>query len=117
MEEYCHSLLEKYQKGEIVLEFYTNQFTTQDVRLQPEDMVLTHLMVRPEFRRLGVGEALTRERLKKAQEKKSTAAYVQCWEGSHVVSLYHKLEFLPIIRFGPAYVDGEASTVLGKSLS
>ncbi len=100
-------------KGEVIVQFYENAFTRDEVVVQDKDMYFSALAVHPDYRSKGIGEALTKKRIEIAKEKGSSAIFVHCWEGGHVSRLYEKLGFLPIIKDGPTFPDGAAKKVMG----
>ncbi|MEK6968992.1 MAG: GNAT family N-acetyltransferase [Nanoarchaeota archaeon] len=103
--------------GEAFIEYFENDFTLTDrVKVCDEDVILTHLSVISDARRMGIGQALTKARLRIAKKKGATAAYVNCWEAGAVHKLYEKLGFHSIIRAGPDYRDGSAGRMMGLLL-
>jgi len=107
---------EQLGKGEASVTIYENELTQKGVEVLDNDMYFSELGVHPEFRRRGVGEALTHTRIKIARELNCSAIYVSCWEAGHVSKMYEKLGFFPILRGEPRYNDGHAEKVMGLLL-
>ena len=117
--KYLESWLLENQKqkgGEIVLEFYDNEFTQNSFRWNKGDIFLCELVVHPDFRRRGIGEQLARERIGIAKRLGSSAVYLSCQLGRHSIPLYRKLGFSQIIKWGPVYGNGSAALEMGKLL-
>lgn len=111
-------LLENQEQdgGEIVLEFYDNEFTQNSFKGNRDDMFLCELVVHPDFRKRGIGEQLAKERIDIAKRLGSSAVYVSCQLGRYSISLYQKLGFSSIIKWGPVYGNGSAALEMGKLL-
>ena len=107
---------EELGKGEASAIIYENELTKGNIDVLGIDMYLSELAVHPKFRWRGIGKALTRERIRLAKELKSSAIYVNCWEGNTVSKMYEKLGFLPILRMGPEFKDGSAEKEMGLLL-
>lgn len=109
--------LQKEYGGEAFVEYFENVFTQTDkIDVHDKDMLLTHISVVPNFRRMGIAQALTEAKLKIAEKEGSIAVYVNCWEAGMVSKLYEKLGFHSIIRAGPSYCDGSAMRMMGLIL-
>jgi len=114
--EHLTELQQEYG-GEVFIKYFENVFTlTEEIDVHDEDMILTHISVVPDFRRMGIGQALTEARLRIAKKEDATAAYVGCWEAGMVSKLYKKLGFHSIILAGPSYHDGSAMKMMGLLL-
>ena len=79
-------------------------------------MYFSEIAVDPEFRGRGIGKMLAKKRIGVAKKSECSAIYVSCWEGGYISKLYEKLGFLPIIKAGPRYKDGNAEKVMCKLL-
>jgi len=105
-----------HQNGELVLEFFDSKFSRGDFCVLDSDISFTSMVVPPKYQRQGLGRLLIRERVKIAKDKGASAIYVSCWEGGPSKHVYSKEGFEKIIRYGPAYPDGQAVTAMGLVL-
>jgi GNAT superfamily N-acetyltransferase len=103
-------------KGRIVVDLFENQFTQPDFELNENDFYFTDLTIHANYRKMGIGSELILHRIKIVKELGARAIFVDCWGGDKVHQLYEKNGFLPIIRLGPTYNDGNASTTMGLLL-
>jgi len=113
LRNYWEQAQKELGKGEVVIEHFSNEFTQEGIEIKDSDLIFTGLAVHLDFRRRSIGTELAKKRIEIAREKGSSAIYVECWEGGNVSELYAKLGFLPILKGGPKYYDGNAQKVMG----
>lgn len=103
--------------GDFVMECYDNEFTQNEIEIKDSDTFFNNIIVLEKFRQNGIGTELIKKRIQIAKENDSSAIYADCWEGGNVSRLYDKLGFIPIIKGGPFYADGNAVKVMGLLIS
>ncbi|MBI2662162.1 GNAT family N-acetyltransferase [Candidatus Woesearchaeota archaeon] len=116
LENYFRKQQQRIGKGNVVVEFYDTLFTQQEIKVEENDFYLACLAINPQFRRRGIGEIITRTRIRRAQEEGAGRIYVDCYGNSRVSELYIKLGFQPIINVGPVYNDGASLCSMGLLL-
>ena len=113
--EFMREFHEEIGIGEVCAEFYENESTRSNLKVQDSDIHFSEIAVHKEFRGNGIGEELINRIIECAQES-GLAIYVNCWEGGYSSSLCEKLGFLPILRSGPRYNDGNAEKLMVRLL-
>ena len=116
LSQYAVRRFDEIKKGEIVVEMYTNNATSSHIKVRNHNLYFSELVVIDEYRRQGIGRALTLKRIEQAEILKSQAIYVSCYGGGFVSKIYERLGFIPIIKLGPFYNDGHAITEMVKFL-
>ncbi len=113
--EYCRENQEKFG-GEIVIDFFDNEFTNGTFPPSQNDLYFDALFVDEKYQGRGIGTTLVKEQIKLAQEQDASTIYVTCVESSPVINIYKKLHFLPLLRTGPAYANGSAALEMAMRL-
>ncbi len=113
--DYCKDVQTEFG-GEIVIDFFDNEFTNGTFPLHDDDVYIDNLCVDQRYRRRGIGSKIIEERIRRSRQQGATMAYVACAESSPSVTIFRKLSFLPLLRLGPSYANGSAALEMAMRL-
>ncbi len=113
--DYCREYQADFG-GEIVIDFFDNEFTNGTFPPSQNDLYFDALFVDEKYQGRGIGTTLVKEQMVLARKRDAPAIYVSCVESSSVVNIFKKLHFLPLLRTGPSYANGSAALEMGMRL-
>lgn len=116
LREYLEESRKQLGSGEVILEYFPEAFYDVPLVIPKESVFATDFAVHPTYQNNQLGFELASYALRRIEKSGAPGIYGVIMDRTPIRMICEQLGFRSLLRYGPAYKNGEATIYIGRSL-